>query len=90
MFGHLCGLLMGLAVTTIVHARCFDPQAIIQRQKRHPIGYIMPKMPYHRAASMSALLTGNGKVSINFTVCNHVKKGCRIAAAPLSLGGTYP
>ncbi len=51
----------------------FDPQEIIQRQTRHPVGHVMPKNPYHRAVSMSALLTGNGKVSINFTVCRHVR-----------------
>ena len=58
----------------VMHARCFDPQEIIQRQKRHRIGYIMPKKPYHRTASMSDVLTGNGKVSINFTVCSHIPK----------------
>ena len=73
MFGHLRRLLMRHAVVTVVRACCFDPQEIIQRQKRHPIGYVMPKNPYHRAVSMSALLTGNGKVSINFTVYGHVR-----------------
>ncbi len=50
----------------------FDPQEIIQRQKKHRIGYVMPKKPYHCTVSMSDVLTGNGKVSINFTVCSHV------------------
>jgi hypothetical protein len=50
----------------------------------------MPKNQYHRAASMSDVLTGNGKVSINFTVCSHIKKRCRIAAAPFSFGGDVP
>ena len=36
---------------------------------------------------MSALLTGNGKVSINFTVCSHVKKkGAALLQHPLVLG----
>ena len=72
MFGHLCGLLMEHAVVTVVHAHGFDPEEVIQRQKRHRIGYVMPRNPYHRAASMSDVLTGNGKVSINFTVCSHI------------------
>jgi hypothetical protein len=55
-----------------MHARCFDPQEIIQRQKKHRIGYVMLEKPYHCTASMSDVLTGNGKVSINFTVCSHV------------------
>jgi hypothetical protein len=55
-----------------VHAHGFDPQEVIQRQKRHRIRYVMPKKPYHRTASMSDVLTGNVKVSINFTVCSHV------------------
>ena len=72
MFGHLCGPLMEHSVVTVVHAHGFDPQEVIQRQKRHRIRYVMPKKPYHRTASMSDLLTGNGKVSINFTVCSHI------------------
>jgi len=72
MFGHLRGLLMNHAVVTVVHAHCFDPQEVIPRLKRHRIRYVMLEKPYHCTASMSDVLTGNGKVSINFTVCSHV------------------